>query len=69
MYVNQGDQVGFRCFLIPVETCREVTSHFKGGDLFPNGEASGSSEELLDSGIVYTEVETGARDASCNDCT
>ena len=39
MNVDQGDQVGFRCFLIPVETCRKVTSHLKGGDLFPNGEA------------------------------
>ncbi len=67
MNVDQGDQVGFRCFLIPVETCRKVTSHLKGGDLFPNGEASGSSEGLLVSGIVYTEVETGVKDASCND--
>ena len=44
-----------------------VTAHLKGGDLFPNGEASGSSEGLLVSGIVYTEVETGVKDASCND--
>ena len=37
MNVDQGDQVVFRCFSIPVETCRKVTSHLKGGDLFLMG--------------------------------